>query len=411
MTWTRVLVATDLSPESTRAADACLDLPGSPRLLLVYAADSGDDPTGALEVEARRLENRGAVVDLRVVDRGRRTVVHALLETAAEEGTDLIAVGARGRGRALDRLLGSVSEGVLRGAKTDVLVFREWRSSPLFGRPLFPVDLSTTSVETAERLAAADGQKNGVLIHVGAPAQADLAPLAARFGIDLVVRSGATVPAIIEAAIELKATVIALSRVGSADAVAGVTLGHVAEGVALGAPCPVLIACPSMALAVVVRELHASEFSLADEVWRDYHGTRGDPLLDRIFGLLLDGSLASLARCRRHPDGYEVDAVFTPPPLRGRGYARHVMAGLVEACHNEDLFMYAVAGLEPFYAGFGFMAIPEPRLPPTIRARYEWAAGDMKAAEVTPMMRQAGWYGRDECRAQPAASSGRGSHS
>jgi nucleotide-binding universal stress UspA family protein/predicted GNAT family acetyltransferase len=411
MTWTRVLVATDLSSESTRAADACLDLPGSPTLLLVYAADPGDDPSGALEVEAKRLERLGAVVDVRVVGRGRRTIAHALLEAAAGEGADLITVGARGRGRALDRLLGSVSEGVLRGARTDVLIFREWRSAPVFARPLLPIDLSATSIETAERLAATGGPKTGVLLHVGAAAPAELASLAARIGLDPLIRTGATVPAIIEAAIEVQATVIALSRVGSADVAAGVTLGHVAEGVALGAPCPVLVACPSMALAVAVRELSAAEFPLADEVWRVYHETQGDPTVDRIFGLFLDGTLASLARCRRHPDGYEVDAVFTPPPLRGRGYARRVMAALVEACHNEDLLMYAVAGLEPFYGGFGFMAIPESRLPPTIRARYEWAGGDMQAAEVTPMMRPAGWYGRNECRLQPAASSGPGPHS
>ena len=72
------------------------------------------------------------------------------------------------------------------------------------------------------------------------------------------------------------------------------------------------------------------------------------------------------------------------------------MAGLVEACHNEDLFMYAVAGLEPFYAGFGFVEIPQTDLPPTIRARYDWAAGDMEAARVTPMRRPAGWYARDD---------------
>ena len=94
--------------------------------------------------------------------------------------------------------------------------------------------------------------------------------------------------------------------------------------------------------------------------------------------------------CRRHPDGCEVDAVFTPARFRRRGYARRVVAELVEGCCNEALFMYAVAGLEPFYAGFGFAPIHESDLPPTIRARYDWTVGDGEAARITPMRRRAG---------------------
>ncbi len=86
------------------------------------------------------------------------------------------------------------------------------------------------------------------------------------------------------------------------------------------------------------------------------------------------------------------------------------MAGLVEACHNEDLYMYAVAGLESFYGAFGFVQIHQTRLPPTIRARYDWAVGDLEAAQVKPMLRPAGWYrhdGPDRCR-RSAGSSCRG---
>ncbi len=99
--------------------------------------------------------------------------------------------------------------------------------------------------------------------------------------------------------------------------------------------------------------------------------------------------------CRRHPDGCEVDAIFTPVRFRGLGYARRVVAGLVEGCRSEDLFMYAVAGLEPFYAGFGFSSISEADLPPTIRDRYDWTVGGGEAARITPMRRLAGRRGRD----------------
>ncbi len=394
MTWVGVCVATDLSEESARAADACARLPGRPVLILVHAADA-DEPSPALEVEAERLRARGAEVRSRVVARNGRTVANTLLETAAEEGVDLVAVGARGRGRAVDRLLGSVSEAILRGGRTDVLVFRGRPAGPLLSRVLIPTELSATSVEAARRLVGSGGVGEGVLLYVGEEAPEELAVLADELGLVATVRTGGVVPAVLEAAVEKGASLVALCRVGGRDAVAGVSLGSVAGGVALTAPCPVLVAYPRAALAVEVRELLSPQFALADAVWRDYHETRGDPAIDRVFGLFVDRNLVALARCRRHPDGYELDAVFTPELFRGRGYARRVVGALVEACQNEDLYMHAVQGLEEFYAGFGFAPIPERRLPPTIRSRYDWAAGDMASAGVTPMLRPAGWFVRD----------------
>ncbi|BBL67180.1 hypothetical protein MchiMG62_03610 [Methanoculleus chikugoensis] len=139
-----------------------------------------------------------------------------------------------------------------------------------------------------------------------------------------------------------------------------------------------------------VRELTSAEFPAANEVWRDYHGTTGEPARDRIFATFLAGQIVSLARCRRHPDGLEVDGVFTPDACRKQGYARMVMNALVVACHNDDLYMYAVESLAGFYAGFGFISIPERDLPLSIRERYTWAAGNMEGAEVRPMFRRAG---------------------
>lgn len=141
----------------------------------------------------------------------------------------------------------------------------------------------------------------------------------------------------------------------------------------------------------VVRELRSAEFPLADEVWRDYHGMDGDPARDRVFAVFSAGKIVSLARCRRHPDGsQEVDGVFTPEAYRGRGYARMVVGALVVACHNDDLYMYAVENLTGLYAEFRFMSIPERDLPPGVRERYTWAAGNVEGAEVRPMYRRAG---------------------
>jgi len=148
---------------------------------------------------------------------------------------------------------------------------------------------------------------------------------------------------------------------------------------------PVIAAC-------TVRELRVEEFSLANEIWKDYHETKGDPGLDRIFAVFSGTMLLSLARCRRHPDGLEVDGIFTPESHRGNGYSRMAVGALVEACHNDDLFMYAVRHLVGFYAVFGFEPIVETDLPDIIRERYTWAAGNLEGAEVQPMRRKAGLH-------------------
>jgi two-component sensor histidine kinase len=140
----------------------------------------------------------------------------------------------------------------------------------------------------------------------------------------------------------------------------------------------------------VVRELMADEFGLADEVWREYHDTSGDPATDRIFAVFLDGTPVSVARCRRHTDGMEVDGVFTPVQYRKKGYSHLAVSALVEACHNDDLYMHAIRNLVPFYQSSGFVIIAERDLPPTIRERYVWAAGNLEGADVQPMKRNAG---------------------
>ena len=136
-----------------------------------------------------------------------------------------------------------------------------------------------------------------------------------------------------------------------------------------------------------VRELRRNEFSLAEQVWMDYHQYQGDPEIDRIFGVFREGDLLSVARCRRHPDGYEVDGVFTPQKHRKQGYAKKAVAALVEACHQDVLYMHSLLNLVSFYREFGFELIDEKELPPTIRARFAFALGEMEGSNVHPMKR------------------------
>lgn len=141
---------------------------------------------------------------------------------------------------------------------------------------------------------------------------------------------------------------------------------------------------------LAVRELKSSEFETAAIVWKDYHETTGNAADDRIFGVFSGGNLVSLARCHRHSGGLEVDGIFTPETHRGHGYSRMAVSALVEACHQDDLYMYAVRHLTGFYATFGFVKIAEKDLPPAIRERYTWAGGNLEGAEVQPMVRKAG---------------------
>jgi hypothetical protein len=136
-----------------------------------------------------------------------------------------------------------------------------------------------------------------------------------------------------------------------------------------------------------VKELLAAEFPVADALWVDYHKTTGDPRTDRIFAAFLDGQAVSVARCRLHPDGHEVDGVFTPVAFRGHGYADAAVWGLIEACGSDILYMHSVRNLEKFYGRYGFVAIDEKDLPDSIRERFAWAEGEMEGANVLPMKR------------------------
>ena len=128
---------------------------------------------------------------------------------------------------------------------------------------------------------------------------------------------------------------------------------------------------------------------MAEEIWQQYHQQQGNPETDRIFGVFVDETLVSVARCRKHPDGWEVDGVFVPDDYRGRGYARLVVAALITGCGAEPLYMHSTLELVPFYTSFGFSPIREQELPSTIRERFNFALGEMQGSNVSPMKRGA----------------------
>jgi len=155
----------------------------------------------------------------------------------------------------------------------------------------------------------------------------------------------------------------------------------------LASPAPVGLRGARHTTGTVIRELSAAEFPVAEALWTDYHQTKGDPRTDRIFAGFFHDEAVSVARCRKHADGFEVDAVFTPSAHRGHGFAHAVMGGLVEACGHDMLSMHSVKNLAGFYSHFGFVTVAESELPPSIRERYAWAEGEMEGANVSPMKR------------------------
>jgi GNAT superfamily N-acetyltransferase len=167
-----------------------------------------------------------------------------------------------------------------------------------------------------------------------------------------------------------------------------IPIGRTAEAIALRSKRPVLVRSPAIPLDVTVRELAPTEFALAEQVWTQYHRQKADRANDRIFAVFVEGEIAGVARCKRHPDGFEVDGVFVSGEFRDRGYARRVMQELIRVRGHERLWMHATLELVNFYRSFGFVPIPERELPQSIWDRFGFAGGNMEGSEVCPMKRE-----------------------
>jgi nucleotide-binding universal stress UspA family protein len=428
----RVLLPVDFSPYTERAVQCIGEIPGVEELILLHVLEPGPDlstPYGQQVIEARTREALGRLEGLKAgmggPGRGVRLLVHerfhgdvaeTILSVAEEEKADLIALGARGRTlRSL--LVGSVSAAVLTDARTGVLLVHDrtldaggalekyCRSS--LERILCPVDFSKPSLDTVAFLPSLGPAGEVLLLHVlggevaaedreiaSANAEKRLAVLKESLEerghrVRTLVTTGRPGEEILRVAGAEDVTLVLLTRFGKRDYVQAIGIGSTAGEVARKAQVPVLVHYPRLHYEVVTRELAAGEFSIADEIWLRYHQQKADPGTDRIFATFVDGVPAGVARCRRHPDGLEVDGVFVLPEFRNRGYARRLLAALVPACGRDTLYMHSTLELVPFYRNFGFEPIPEAKLPPAIRERYGFAMGELQSARVQPMRRKA----------------------
>jgi N-acetylglutamate synthase-like GNAT family acetyltransferase len=139
-----------------------------------------------------------------------------------------------------------------------------------------------------------------------------------------------------------------------------------------------------------VRELTPAEFPLAEKIWEQYRGQKANLATERIFGVFENGHLAATARFTRHPDGNEMDCVFTLDDYRKKGYARDAVQALIDVCGAEKIYIHSTLVLISFYKTFGWVPIPEHDLPQSIRERFIFCFGEMEGCNVCPMVREPG---------------------
>jgi nucleotide-binding universal stress UspA family protein len=182
----RVLVATDGSRDARAAIATTLHFPWPARTvvrvisarrtgaeyrrsILLTALDRGAEKAAA---SARQtLSRRWPDVEIEVAD---KTAVEGILGEAERFQADVIVVGWRGHGAVRRLLMGSISRGVVRGAKCAVLVVRQSqrvrkivvgvdgseaakRALALVGRLVPPRDGRVTLVSAVELLTAPSG--------------------------------------------------------------------------------------------------------------------------------------------------------------------------------------------------------------------------------------------------------------
>ena len=405
----KVLIPTDLSGASMSPVERIDEIPGIREVVLFHARTSAAPlpDAGLLHKRSEALQKQGFSVAVMIAEDDGTPIAERVLWAAADTGASLIAMGVREQGLLRNLFSGNVAADVLRDARIHLLIIpqTEERGSPLFFRLLVPTDLATLAPEVRSVLEEPAEGSAAVLLHVTPPGRSDeeagdrLALLTGDLSpagrdIRTLIRTGIPARTICAAADEIGASMVVIPRIGKRDAPGSAPLGSVTSAVVGCVKQPVLVLAAPIRLTVEARELRRDEFALAEEIWVDYHQLKGDPGMDRIFGVFADDTLVSIARCRRHPDGYEVDGVFTPVRYRGKGYARKAMDALVEACQHDTLYMHSVRNLVEFYAIYGFISIPESALPPTIRARFEFALGEMEGANVQPMHRVQGPFRR-----------------
>ncbi|HSQ92938.1 MAG TPA: GNAT family N-acetyltransferase [Methanoregula sp.] len=418
----KILIPTDLSDDSKKLVACAGSIRNTGEVILLHIVRTGGSAAQARDdlLQQQRLITSPSVAVRCIVGNGTGgDIPAAILNTADSEKPSLIVMGAR-RGLLYRSLFGRGGTEILTRSRTHVLIMRfpvqgifaapvpAVTGRTLFLRILFPLDFSRPANEALAHIRQVADATEIILLHVVRRVETEdrmnlvLREVEKRLSearetirrdrpeirVRMMVRFGDPAGRICTVAAEEKVSLVMMSRYGKMDYLRQIPLGTTTSKVAAHVAAPVLVMYTRIRLEVTVRELSTSEFYIAEKIWFEYHQTKSDPAHDRIFAVFVEDTPVSIARCKQHPDGYEVDGIFTWEEFRGRGYARKALDTLIRECGTETLYMYAVQDLVGFYASLGFEPVPEKELPPTIRERYVWAMGNMKGADVCPMKRE-----------------------
>jgi nucleotide-binding universal stress UspA family protein len=417
----KVLIPTDLSETSEKLVACANDIRNIQEVVLLHIVRTGHSVVKEREeVEHQQalITNPDIAVRCLIKEDPHHDIPAAILKTAETERPSLIIMGAR-KGRLSKILLAHDDIEVLAHSRTHVLIMRfppqgfftfgpRMMEQPLFFRILFPLDFSRPANEALKFVGELEGVSEIILLHVIrkieteermnfilrevenrlADTREKLKAALPDIRVKMVVRYGDPTRQIAIVADEEAVSLVMMARFGKRDYIRKVPLGITTSKVTALTKKPVLVMFTAIQLEINTRELATSEFYLAEKIWFDYHQTKSDPEHDRIFAVFIEDTPVSVARCKRHDDGYEVDGIFTWDEFRQNGYARNALEVLIRECGTSVLYMYAVLHLVDFYKSFGFVPIPETDLPQTVRQRYSWAMGEMEGAEVCPMKRE-----------------------
>jgi nucleotide-binding universal stress UspA family protein/GNAT superfamily N-acetyltransferase len=419
----KILFPTDFSEWAEETGKRLPEIPGAREVIIVHVIESGEggstfvypkEPSlspreyaqARLAPLEKHLKSSGFTVSIRVVE-PQQNIADTILTISKDEKVSLIVMAARKKGFLGNILLGSVSKAVLVKSPVHVMITQFPAEAemlpPLTSRLLLPVDLSRPSRAAISIVSEMSEIRDAIVLHVfpqqhkGEFDRVDeslqrMVGTLQQKGVKArrIIRYGNASEEICRVGELEQVSLIVLSRFGQTDYIKNILIGSTSAAVVRCAHRPVLILHPYLNLCVETRELRTAEFGIAEEIWQYYHPLKADGERDRIFCVFVEGVPVAVARGKRHPDGWEVDGVFTLDEFRNRGYASRVMNALVNTLHNEVLYMHSTLELVDFYRSFGFHPIAEKELPRSIRDRFSFAEGNLQGANVCPMKREPG---------------------
>jgi nucleotide-binding universal stress UspA family protein len=368
----KVLIPTDLSAASEELIASAGNLRNVREIVLLHVVSAGSDRDREQDDVLHQqvlVTDKAIVVRSILAETDGNDIPAMILKTAETEGVSLILMGAR-KGLLSRTLLGHGGSMILTRSRTNVLVMRfpgqglfavhpNTPDAPLFSRVLFPLDFSRPANKALGLIGEIGEIGEIILLHVIRTIEKEdrmnlivrevekqLADARERIKADhpgirvkMMVRFGDPTGQIAAVAEEEVATLVMMSRFGKMDYLRKIPLGTTTSKVTGQIKKPVLVMFTAISLEIHARELATSEFFLAEKIWYDYHQTKSDPDHDRIFAVFLEDTPVSIARCKRHEDGYEVDGIFTWEEFRGNGYARKAIDLLIRECGNDVLYM------------------------------------------------------------------------